>query len=96
MVEISKPVAVAGGIAALVGTAAAAYKGLPPPDGWFFKAVDFAYHAVKNNVPEVARQFIDRHPVYTAGLEGLAGGSIVVGTAVFFALRHYYRNRGSK
>ena len=96
MVKISKPVAVAGGIVALVGAAAAAYTGLPPPDGWFFKTVDFAYKAVKNNAPEVARQFIDQHPIYTAGLEGLAGGGLVVGTTVFFALRHYYRNKGSK
>ncbi len=90
MVKIPKPVAIGGGLAAL---AAAAYTGLPPPDGWFFKAVDFAYGAVKSAAPEGVRQFIDTHPVYTAGLEGLVGGGLVVGTAVFFAVRHYYTNK---
>ena len=99
MVKISKPVAIAGGLVALVGAAAAAYTGLPPPDGWFFKTVDFAYNTVKNNAPEGVRQFIDQHPVYTAGLEGLVGGGIVggvvVGTAVFFAMKQHYRNKSN-
>ncbi|MBI3037097.1 hypothetical protein HYY73_05115 [Candidatus Woesearchaeota archaeon] len=94
MVKVSRPVAITGSIAALVvGVAAAAYTGLPPPDGWFFKTVDFAYHSVKSAAPEGVRQFIDQHPVYTAGLEGLVGGSVITAAAVFFAMRHYYSSK---
>ena len=99
MMKIPKPVAIAGSLAALVGAVAAAYTGFPPPDGWFFKTADFAYNAVKNNVPEGVRQFIDKHPVYTAGLEGLvaggAAGFIAGATAVFFVMRHQYRNKNT-
>lgn len=92
MVKISKPVAIMGGIAAL---AAAAYTGLPPPDGWFFKASDWAFNAVKYAVPEGGsiRDFIDQHPAYTAAIEsgvafGLAG--LAIGA---FAMRRYYTNK---
>ena len=99
MVKLSKPVAIGGGIAALVGIAAAAYTGLPPPDGWFFKTVDFAYRTVKSAAPEGVRQFIDQHPVYTAGLEGLVAGGVagaaIGAAAVFFAMRHYYSNKNT-
>ena len=97
MVKISRPVAIGGGLAALV--AAAAYTGLPPPDGWFFKAADWAFNAVKYAAPEGSdlRQFIDQHPAYTAGLEGLVVGGVVGAAfgaaAIFFAMKRYYSNR---
>lgn len=96
MVKISKPVAIGGGLAAL---AAAAYTGFPPPDGWFFKAADLAFNAVKYAAPEGSgvRQFIDQHPVYTAGLEGMVAGGLagvaIGAAAVFFAMRHYCSNK---
>ena len=101
MVKVSKPVAIAGGIAALVGVAAAAYTGLPPPDGWFFKTADWAFNTVKYAAPEgsIVRQFIDNHPVYTAGLEGLVAGGVaglvIGGTAVFLVMKHYYSNKNA-
>ncbi|MBI2176164.1 hypothetical protein HYU40_02315 [Candidatus Woesearchaeota archaeon] len=92
MMKVSKPVLIVGGIAAL---ATAAYTGLPPPHGWFFKAVDFAYGTVKSAAPEGVRQFIDNHPVYTAGLEGLVAGAAAGLVTGATAMWLYYRNKNA-
>jgi hypothetical protein len=63
------------GLLALVLTAGAGevvYNGIN--EGWFFRACDKSYAFVKDNAPQKMREFINKHPVYTAGLEGLAAG----------------------
>lgn len=100
MVKLSKPVAIGGGIiTGLAALVAAAYTGLPPPDGWFFKAADWAFNAVKYATPESSdiRHFIDQHPVYAAGIESGAvfgvAGLVIGASAVFFAMGRYYSHR---
>ena len=57
------------------GGAKVAYDGIN--EGWFFHACDKGYAAVKQVAPATVQDFINRHPVYTAGLEGLGAGLLV-------------------
>ncbi len=67
---------------AAVGAAKLAYDGIN--EGWFYELCDRSYKFVRDNAPEGVRKFIDKHPVYTAGLEGLTAG-FIAGAATFAA-----------
>ncbi len=68
--------AVIGGllVLGLAGIAKLSYDGIN--EGWFYRLCDKAYAVAYHSVPEKTQAFIRKHPVYTAGLEGLAAGLI--------------------
>jgi len=73
-----------------LGGAKAAHDGIN--EGWFFHACDKSYAAVRQVAPENVRNFIDRHPVYTAGLEGLGAG-FLTGAAAGAAGMAFYKRK---